>query len=150
MSDNGMVEVAIKGLVPTPAGAAVFLASGEKVMSVFIDTMVSNALKMNLEGETAPRPLTHDLMLSVLEGLGVELKRVVIHDVEDEVYYARLHLEQSNEIGRSVMEVDSRPSDGLVLASKLGVPVFIKREVWDQAEDMRWALDQMDPDMETD
>lgn len=146
MSEHAIVEVTIKGLVPTPAGAAVFLQSGEKVMSIFIDAMVSHALKMNLEGESAPRPLTHDLMLSVMEGLGVQLKRVVIHDVEEDVYFARLHLEQENEIGRSVMEVDSRPSDSLVLASKLQVPILIRREVWEQAEDMRWALDQMDPD----
>jgi bifunctional DNase/RNase len=141
-----MVEVTIKGLVPTPAGAAVFLGSGEKVMSLFIDAMVSHALKMCLEGETAPRPLTHDLMLSMMEGLGVSLKRVVIHDLQEDVYFARLHVEQSNEIGRSMMEIDARPSDSLVLACKLRVPVFVDHSVWERSEDMSWALDQMDPD----
>ena len=146
MMNEGMVEVEIKGLLPTPGGAGVFLMGEDKVITIFIDAMVSRALKMILEGEDPPRPLTHDLLLSVLDGLGVSLLRVVIHDLQDEVYFARLTLEQQNELGKSVLEIDSRPSDGLVLASKWNAPVYVARHVWEASDDMRWAMEQMDPE----
>ena len=141
-----MIEADIKGLLPTPGGAGVFLEGEGKVITIFIDAMVSRSLKMILKGEVPPRPLTHDLMLSVLDGLGVSLLRVVIHDLQEEVYLARLVLEQENELGKSVLEVDSRPSDGLVLAAKWGAPVYLARHVWQASDDMRWAMEQMDPE----
>lgn len=88
-----MIEAHIKGLLPTPGGAGVFLAGEEKVITIFIDETVSRPLKMNLEGQVPPRPLTHDLLSSMLEGLGVRLLRVVVHDLQEGVYYARLYLE---------------------------------------------------------
>jgi len=138
------VQVDIKGLLPTPGGAGVFLSDGTKAMTIFIDPMVSRALGMTLQGEEAPRPLTHDLLVSVFSGLGVSLRHVVINACEEETYFARLHLEQENELGKSLVEVDARPSDCLVLAAKLAVPVFVAREVWDAAEDMTWAIDQLE------
>jgi bifunctional DNase/RNase len=146
MTDD-MIEVQLKGLLPTPGGSGVFLESGDKIITIFIDDMVSKALKMVLEGEEMTRPLTHDLLLSVLAGLGVRLTQVVIHDVQDGTYFARLHLVQENELGTSVLEIDSRPSDAMVLATKLRVPLFVRREVWDKAEDMKWAMIQMNPEL---
>lgn len=145
MSENDSIEVVVKGLLPTPTGAGVFLAGEEKAITIFIDDTVARALKMALAGDAPPRPVTHDLMGSVLEGLGVSVSRLDICDVREEVYYARLHLEQENELGKNVLEVDARPSDGLVLAARWGTPVFVARHVWDQADDMRWALDQLNP-----
>lgn len=139
-----LVEVQVNGLLPTPGGAGVFLVGEEKAITIFIDAMVSRALERVLEGQTPPRPQTHDLMRSMLDGLEVRPLRLVIHDLEDEVYYARLVLEQENELGRKVVEVDARPSDGLALAMPCGAPVFVARHVWDNAEDMRWALNRLD------
>jgi len=144
MSDD-RIHVKIKGVVPTPGGSGVFLESGEKTMSIFVDPMATRALSLALEGEMAPRPLTHDLLISVLGGLGVQLLEVYIHDFQDETYFARLRMKQENELGRNLLEIDARPSDGMILATQLDVPITVAKQVWDQTEDMSWALQQMDP-----
>jgi bifunctional DNase/RNase len=142
MSDE-RIRVSIKGLVPTPGGSGVFLHADDKTISIFVDPMATRALSLALEGEAAPRPLTHDLMISLMGGLGVRLQEVYIHDVRDETYYARLLLEQENELGKNLLEIDARPSDGMILAAHLDVPITVASTVWEKAEDMTWALKQL-------
>jgi len=137
------IPATIKGVVPTPGGSGVFLEGEGKVISIFVDPMATRALSLALEGEAAPRPLTHDLMISILGGLGIQLIEVFIHDFQDETFYARLTLEQRSELGRNVLEVDARPSDGMVLAVHLDVPITVGRAVWEEADDMSWALNQV-------
>jgi bifunctional DNase/RNase len=144
--DDSFVQVEIKGLLPTPNGAGVFLEAEGKVIAVFIDAMVAQALRMAVEGTRAPRPLTHDLLRTVLEGLGVSVSKVVIHDLQGEVYFARIALQQENELGLSFLEVDARPSDSLVLALQAGAPVWIARKVLEESEDMRWAMEASEED----
>lgn len=142
---DSLVQVKIQGILPAPGGSGVFLAAEKKVITIFIDSMVTRALQLAVKKENAPRPLTHDLFSSALAGLGVKIVRVIIHDFSEETYYARLHLEQKNELGQSHLEVDARPSDCLVLALQNNAPVFISRKVWEEAEDMSWAMDQLSP-----
>ncbi len=132
--------------MPTPGGAGVFLQAGEKAITIFIDPMVARALRLGLNGEETPRPLTHDLMLSAFAGLGVDVDKVAVTHFEDETFFARLFLRQENELGESHIEIDARPSDCLVLASHCAAPIFVARKVWEEAEDMTWALDEMDPE----
>lgn len=132
------VLVRIKGLLPTPGGAGIFLEAEDKIISIFIDPMVGRALSLGIAGEQAPRPLTHDLMLSVFAGLGIQVKQVRIPHCEDGTYYAVLCLEQENELGKSVVEVDARPSDCLVLAARCSAPVYVARSVWDAEEGVRF------------
>jgi len=139
-----LISVHIRGLAHTPTGAGVFLEGRGKVFSIFIDLIVAQALVLALEDAPLPRPLTHPLMVSILAGLGVELERVVIRDLKDETYLATLCLRQKSELGENVLEVDARPSDGLVLAVHTGAPVLVARSVWEQAEDMRQALERQD------
>lgn len=138
------VPVEIKGVLPAPGGGGVFLQGEGKAITIFIDAMVAQALQMALAGKQAPRPLTHELMQSVLDGLGVKLLRVVIHDCRKETFYARMLLSQENELGTCLLEVDARPSDAMVMALKCGAPLLVGREVWEQTEDMSWALDSLD------
>lgn len=142
------VQVTLKGILPTPGGSGVFLEHGDKAITIFIDPMVSHALTLAMQEESSPRPLTHELMTSVLEGLGVRLDRVEIHEVKDETFFARLHLIQENELGKNLLEVDARPSDGMVLAVQTGAPVLVAREVWDAAENMKWAMEQLRSDQQ--
>lgn len=138
MSDE--IPVEIKGLVPTPAGTGVFLGHGDKVITIFIDAAVAMAITMLVEKIERPRPLTHDLISSIFLGLGIRATRVLIHDLKDGTFYARLHLVQENELGRQVAEIDARPSDCIAIALEQKCPVFVTRAVWDAAEDMSWAL----------
>lgn len=141
MSDQD-VSVFVQGLIPTPGGAGLLLGNDDKTIILFIDEFVATVLEMAMKGETPGRPLTHHLLSSVLLGTGTHLRKVVVHDYSDEVYYARIHLEQQNEIGQSLVEVDARPSDSVVIAVLNKAPIYIRPGVWDAAEDVRPTLDQ--------
>jgi len=92
----------------------------------------------------APRPLTHDLYLSTLQAFGAQVSRVVIVNMENEIYYARLILEAENEImQRKIIELDARPSDCLAIAVRSGAPVYVVRRLWDSLEDMSGVLEEM-------
>lgn len=142
MNDE-LVPVELKGLVPTPGGAALFFHGEEKVITMFVDASVASAIQMAMNGDSPPRPLTHDLMMSAFAGLGVSVSSVVINDFSEETFYARLHLSQENELGKNLVEIDGRPSDCLVLALRAEAPVYVARSVWDGAEDMSAVLKKM-------
>ncbi|NCC53139.1 MAG: bifunctional nuclease family protein [Spartobacteria bacterium] len=139
---NDHIHVTVKGLVPTPSGCGVFLSNGEKVIAIFVDHGVAAAITMFLHKIKTPRPLTHDLITNILAGLGATIEKVVIHDLKDDTFYARLYITQENELGRNVIEIDARPSDSMALALQRGAPIYVARAVWDKAEDMTWAMQQ--------
>ncbi len=104
-------------------------AERERYLPIWIGPWEANAIAMKLQGLTPERPLTHDLFASTLEQLGVAVRRVVIADLADETFHARLFLEW----GERVLEVDSRPSDALALAVRAGVRIFAAEKVLDRA-----------------
>lgn len=136
------VAVKLKGMAPTPQGAAIFLTDGLKVMAVFVDHLVASAISISATGFKTPRPLTHDLVLSMLLGLGARIEKVVIHALEDSTFLARIYLIQENELGRQIAEIDARPSDSIALALRQPCPIFVNADVWAQVEDMTWAFEQ--------
>jgi bifunctional DNase/RNase len=139
---NNDVLVRVKGLVPTQNGCGVFLGDGEKVIAIFVDHSVAAAITMFLHGIRKPRPLTHDLIASIFAGLGVKVQKIVINDLKDDTFFARLYLLQENELGRSVVEIDARPSDSIAMALQQKCPIYVARSVWEKADDMMWALEQ--------
>lgn len=142
LSASTDIPVAVKGLVPTPTGCGVFLSDGEKVIAIFVDHSVAAAITMFLHKIKKPRPLTHDLIASIFAGLGVQIQKVLINDLMDDTFFARLFLIQENELGKNFVEIDARPSDSIAIALQQGCPVFVAKKVWDEAEDMTWALEQ--------
>ena len=142
------IPVSVKGLVPTPTGCGVFLSNEDKVIAIFVDHSVAAAITMFLHKVKKPRPLTHDLIASMFAGLGVTVQKVVINDLQNDTFFARLFLIQENELGRSLVEIDARPSDSIALALQQGCPVFVASQVWQRAEDMTWALEQAEKDAE--
>ena len=136
------VSVQIRGLVPTPTGCGVFLGSDGKTIAIFVDHSVAAAITMSLHKIKKPRPLTHDLIANIFSGLGVRVEKVVVNDLKDDTFFARLYLVQENELGRSVLEIDARPSDSIAIALQHQCPIFVARPVWEKAEDMSWALEQ--------
>ncbi len=139
-----LVRVEPIALLPTPAGCAVFLGDGSKSIVFYIDMAIGASINAAMSGETPPRPLTHDLFLLSLEGLGAKVSRVVIVSVEQDVYYARLILEAENEImERKIIELDARPSDSIALAVRAKAPVYVVRELWERLDDMSSTLQDM-------
>ncbi len=138
-----IVEVAIKGLMPTANGCAVFLGNDDKTFVIYVDPGVGSAISMTLNGVKKERPLTHDLIGHLFLGFGIQLDRIVINDVNEGTYFARIILQMHNELGRKILELDARPSDSIVLALQQKRPVFVARRVFDAVEDMTEILERV-------
>lgn len=138
------IPVTVKRVVPAPSGCGIFLTDGYKVIAIFVDHAVGAAISMYMHNIKRPRPLTHDLIDNMLTGLDVRFRKILINDLRDDTYYARIYLFQENELGKKVVEVDARPSDAMALAIQQQCPIHVSAHVWEKAEDMTWALDQAD------
>ncbi len=140
---NEVLEVTVKGVMPTPTGCAIFLGNGEKTFVIYVDQGIGQAISMTINSVKRERPLTHDLMGSIFLGFGIEVKRVVISDVKESTFFARLQLGMKNELGKKLVEVDARPSDCIVLALQHKVPILASRGVLDEVEDMTEVLERI-------
>lgn len=140
---NEVVPVSVKGVMPTTNGCAVFLGNDTKAFVIYVDHSVGNALQLSLKGVRKERPLTHDLIGSILLGLGASLDHVVINDVNDGTFFARLLLRMENELGRKIVELDARPSDSIVLALQGKRPILVARKVFDSVDDMSEILERV-------
>ncbi len=144
---TNLVRVEPIALLPTQAGCAVFLGDGTKAIVFYIDPSVGASINASLSGQSAARPLTHDLFLLTLKTFGASVSRAVIVRKEQDVYYARLILDAENEImERKIVELDARPSDCLALAVRCGAPFYVVKELWESLEDMSGVLDDMRKD----
>ncbi len=101
----------------------------ERFLPIWIGPWEANAIAMKLQGMTPERPLTHDLFAAVLEELGATVREVVIADLADETFHARILLDA----GGTLHEIDSRPSDALALAVRTGVRIYAAESVLDRA-----------------
>jgi uncharacterized protein len=102
---------------------------GDRYLPIWIGAWEASAIAMRLQGLAAERPLTHDLFAAALDRLGVRVERVVISELTDETYHARIHLERDG----VQVEVDARPSDALALAVRAEVSIYAADEVLAQA-----------------
>lgn len=102
---------------------------GDRYLPIWIGAWEASAIAMRLQGLAAERPLTHDLFAAALDRLGVRVERVVISELTEETYHARIHLEREG----VQVEVDARPSDALALAVRAEVQIFAAEDVLAQA-----------------
>jgi bifunctional DNase/RNase len=102
---------------------------GERFLPIWIGQFEAEAIAMFLQEVEAVRPMTHDLLKSVLGGLGATLERLEIHDLQDDVFYARLIIRS----GSQQIEIDSRPSDGIALAVRAHAAIFVSEDVMQRA-----------------
>jgi len=99
---------------------------GERSFPIFIGLNEAVAMDMAARGQTAPRPLTHDLICNVIDGLGATLERCLVVKLENDTFYGALELRNEN---GSTIRIDARPSDAIVLATKLHVQIFVEETV---------------------
>jgi len=140
---HDVIEITIKGLMPTANGCAVFLGNDVKTFVIYVDPSVGSAISMTISGVKKERPLTHDLIGHIFLGFGIGLERIVINDVNDGTYFARVILQMKNELGLKILELDARPSDSIVLALQQKRPIFVARAVFDIVEDMSEILERV-------
>lgn len=138
-----VVEVSVRGVMPTANGCAVFLGNDDKTFVIYVDHSVGNAIQMTLDGVRKERPLTHDLIGQIFLGLGVTLEHIVVNDVNEGTFYARILLRMENELGKKIIELDARPSDSTVLALQHRRPIYVARNVFDTVEDMSEILERV-------
>ena len=139
-----VVQVQIKALIPTNSGVAVFIGNAEKIFVIYVDPSVGSAINMFVNGASKERPLTHDLMALILAAVGAKVDRVIVNDLKSGTYFGRLIITAENELQqRKIIELDSRPSDCLAMATQQKAPIFVSREVWDEVEDMSDVLETM-------
>jgi hypothetical protein len=130
---NGAQEVDVVAVYLDPvlqAPKVILERKGDKRrFEMVVGLAEMNGIAIPLNGITPPRPLTHDLFLTLFGRLKVTLSRVVITDLRDDIYYATLHLTS----GSGEMTLDSRPSDAIALAIRAKVPVLVENRVFDKA-----------------
>jgi bifunctional DNase/RNase len=142
MSKN-VVPVGIRGLLPANTGVAVFIGNDEKVFTIQVEHGMGAVIGMFLQKQAKERPLTHDLVNTVFKGFNITVERVVITELKNSTYFARLILQQQNELGRKLVEVDCRPSDALAFATAQDSPIYVTQALLDQVEDMTEVLQRM-------
>ena len=111
----------------------IILGTEEKHFAIYTEPQVGKNIQLFLTAEQRARPLTHDLIYSILKGLEIKPLHIVIHHIEDTVYFARLYLEQTLGSKKTILEIDTRPSDAITLALMNSIPVFCRKEVLEKA-----------------
>jgi uncharacterized protein len=126
-----LVEAEIWTVARTDKGNAVLVkpVGSDRAVPIFIGQLEAQSILFGLAGVPVPRPMTHDLFISVLEKSNISVERVEITDLKDRTFYSRLLLKQ----GMKRIVVDSRPSDSLGIASRVHCPVFIAESIVDEA-----------------
>ncbi|MCF7805652.1 MAG: DUF151 domain-containing protein [Candidatus Marinimicrobia bacterium] len=141
------VEVAKIAFYPPSKGYAVLLSEvhGDRQLPVIVGAFEAQAIALALEGMKMPRPMTHDLISTILEDLGADIKEVVITDLIDGTFYAKIFLDSYD---FSDKEIDSRPSDAIAIALRVGATVYVESEVMEEAGVVADELDAVGEESE--
>jgi uncharacterized protein len=123
------VEMKIRGLMMDPVTNMPIVVlkdvSGDGVLPIWVGVYEANAIALEIEKVTTPRPMTHDLIKNVLMGLDTQVRKIVVSELRDDTFFAVIWMERE---GRTI-SVDSRPSDALALALRMDCPIFVDEEV---------------------
>ncbi|MCH8266604.1 MAG: bifunctional nuclease family protein [Acidobacteria bacterium] len=123
------IEMKIRGLMMDPATNMPIVIlkdlKGNAVLPIWVGVYEANAIALEIEKVSTPRPMTHDLIKNLLLGLNTAVHKVVVNDLRDDTFYALIWLEQD---GQSI-SIDSRPSDALALALRLDCPIYVEESV---------------------
>ena len=140
--------IQIRGILPAHSGAAIFLGNEEKVFIIQVEAAMAQVIGNFLSEAPKERPLTHDLMSDVFKGFGIEVERVIITELKNSTYFARMILKMENELGVKIVELDARPSDCLAIAASQKVPVYVTDSLFEEVEDMREVLEHINQSRE--
>ncbi len=113
-----------------------------RLVPIWIGVNEGNAIALEMQGEKFPRPLTHDLIVDILEALGAKIEKVVISDLKESSYYALIYLEVQGKI----IPLDARPSDSLALAVRVNCPIFIDEKVLNKCPQIESSITQEEID----
>ena len=123
------VEMKIRTLMMDPVSQMPIVIlrdiGGETILPIWVGPFEANAIAMEIEKVATPRPMTHDLIKTILTGLNAVVKKVVVSELRDDTFYAMIWLDRNGE----TITIDSRPSDALALALRLDCPIYVDDQV---------------------
>lgn len=123
------IEMKIRGLIVDPSTNAPVVilkdVSSDTVLPIWVGLPEFNAIYLEVEKSTPPRPMTHDLIKNLIHGLNAEIQRVVVTELKDDTFYATIWMEQNGEL----VILDARPSDAIALALRADCPIFVNEDV---------------------
>ncbi|MDH3627887.1 MAG: bifunctional nuclease family protein [Acidobacteriota bacterium] len=153
------IEMKIKGLMIDPVSNMPIIVlrseDGNTVLPIWVGIFEANAIAIQMENIVSPRPMTHDLLKNVIDGLDAEIERVVITDLKENTFYATIHIRNRN--GEGSLLVDARPSDAMALALRANAVIQVEETVLDKSttddstsaqetERLRRWLETVDPE----
>lgn len=140
------IEMTIKGLMVDPITNTPIVIlrdeEGQRVLPIWVGIFEANAIALQIENVTTPRPMTHDLLRNVIHDLKATVERIVVCDVQDNTFYALIHLTRDGQ----PMAIDARPSDAIALALRTRAPIFVEEAVLDHAKTVDFSPDKPDAD----
>ena len=158
LTDEPEIEVRIRGLMMDPSTRMPIVVlndlAGEVVLPIWVGLFEANAIALEIEKATTPRPMTHDLLRSAIAGLNARVTRVVVGALREDTFHATIWMDQGGE----VVALDARPSDAIALALRSDCPIFVSKQVFDHArrasdgasshtpEDLRRWLESLNDD----
>ena len=138
------IEMTIKGLMVDPITNTPIVIlrdqDGQRVLPIWVGIFEANAIALQIENVTTPRPMTHDLLRNVIQDLQATVERIVVCDVQDNTFYALIHLTREGQ----AMTIDARPSDAIALALRTRAPIFVEENVIDHAKTVDFSPDKPD------
>jgi bifunctional DNase/RNase len=128
------IQMTIKGLMIDPVTNMPIVVlrdlEGTRTLPIWVGVFEANAIALQIESIQTPRPMTHDLMVSVIDHLAGNVERVVVCDLKDNTFYATIFLHSPS----GDVPVDARPSDAIALALRTGSPIFVEESVFESAQ----------------
>jgi uncharacterized protein len=138
------IEMSIKGLMVDPITNMPIVVlrevQGQRVLPIWVGVFEANAIALQIENVQTPRPMTHDLLKSVIDHLDAHLERIVVCELKENTFYATLHVLSA----KGQLAVDSRPSDAIALALRTGARIFVEETVIQNARSVETSRDTMD------
>jgi bifunctional DNase/RNase len=138
------IEMTIKGLMVDPITNMPIIIlrdkDGQRVLPIWVGVFEANAIALQIENVTTPRPMTHDLLKNVIADLRARIDKIVVSDLKENTFFALIYLSVNGE----VMAVDARPSDAIALALRARAPIFVEEKVIDHAKTVDLAPEKGD------
>ncbi len=139
------VEVRVRGVTVDPqAGSPIVLLEelrGERVVPIWVGVFEARAIAMEMEKVVPPRPMTHDLIKNLLDGVKAQVSNITITDLRDNTFYARIALSMAG----TALQIDARPSDAIAVALRMNAPIYVTKAVFDSAPAVELRTDDPRP-----
>jgi bifunctional DNase/RNase len=147
MTESQLVAMSIKGLMLDPVSNSPIVVLKDEddrfFLPIWVGIFEANAIALQLENVTTPRPMTHDLLRNMIAELNAQVTRIVINDLRDSTFFAQIRLL----MGGKTLELDARPSDAIALALRTEAPIFVAQSVLEQAQTITPDADEQDDKM---